>query len=81
MMTLTKPFDLVALVAALKDKGLVDAEKVVENDGIKVLFDWLNSSVQMEVASIPLLSMALPVLQVLENKVIDELDKLTAPKA
>ncbi len=72
-MTLTKAFDLQALVLALKAKGVADVEKLIEQDVLAVVFDWLNSSVQAEVASMPLLAVALPVLSILEEKALAEL--------
>jgi len=75
-MNLTKAFDAQALVQALKDKGLADAEKLIEADVLSVLFDWLNSSVAIEVASVPLLAVAVPVLSILESKAIAELQSL-----
>ncbi len=77
-MTLTKAFDTQALVTALKAKGLADAEKMIEQDVLSVLFDWLNSSVEIEVASVPLLAVAMPVLSILESKAIAELQSLEA---
>ncbi len=77
-MTLTKAFDSSALIEALKAKGLADAEKLIEQDVLAVLFDWLNSSVEIEVASIPLLAVALPVLSLLEAKAVSELKALAS---
>ncbi len=77
-MTLAKAFDPAALVLALKEKGLADAEKLIETDVLAVLFDWLNSSVAIEVASVPLLAVAIPVLGILEEKAIAEFKALVA---
>ncbi len=77
-MTLTKAFDAQALVQALKEKGLADVEKLVEEDVLAVFFDWLNMSVQIEVASMPLLAVALPVLEIIETKVVAELKVLAS---
>ncbi len=77
-MTLTKAFDAQALVDALKAKGLADVEKLIEDDVLAVLFDWLNMSVQIEVASMPLLAVALPVLEIIESKSMAELKLLAS---
>jgi hypothetical protein len=74
-MNLQKPFDLQALVEALKAKAIPEAEKFVTKDGLPVLFDWLNSSVKLESASNPLLAMAVPVIEVLESKALDAIEK------
>lgn len=66
-MTLSKPFDGSALLSSLKAAGIADAEKII-NDALPVIFDWLNSSVTLEAANIPLLAVATPVLEVLESK-------------
>ncbi len=75
-MNLTKAFDAQALVEALKAKGLADAEKLIEADVLSVLFDWLNSSVAIEVSAVPLLAVAVPVLSILEEKAVAELKVL-----
>ncbi len=75
-MNLAKAFDAQALVQALKDKGLADAEKLIEQDVLSVLFDWLNSSVAIEVAAVPLLAVAVPVLSILEAKALAEIQTL-----
>lgn len=67
-MTLAKAFDPSALIAALKAKGIQDAEQLV-NDELPVIFDWLNSSVAIEATTIPLLAMAAPFLTEIEAKV------------
>ncbi len=74
-MTLSKAFDPAALALALKKAGIADAEKLV-NDELPILFDWLNSSVAMEVAAIPLLAVAVPVLTILEQKALDAVKKV-----
>ncbi len=79
-MNLTKAFDGQALINALKEKGIQDAEKLIEDDLLKTLFDWLNASVVIESADNPLLVMAVPVLQMLEGKVLSELKALLESK-
>lgn len=71
-MTLTKAFDPTALVAALKAAGIADAEKLV-NDAVPVIFDWLNTSIAMEVPS-PFGVIATTVLTELESKATDALN-------
>ncbi len=77
-MTLTKAFDAQALIEEMKSKGFPDLEKLIEEDALAVLFDWLNLSVQIEVASMPLLAVALPVLELLEAKAMDEIKSLAS---
>ncbi len=79
-MNLSKAFDGQALLQALKEKGLADAEKLLEDDILKVLFDWLNASVLLESADHPLYVMAVPVLQILEDKALSQIKLLLESK-
>lgn len=74
-MDLQKPFDAQALISALKAAGITDAEKLV-NDELGIVFDWLNSSVALEVKSIPLLAVAIPVINELEAKALAAIKKV-----
>jgi hypothetical protein len=75
-MQLNKAFDPAALATALKDKGIQDAEKLV-NDALPVVFDWLNTSVGMVVPS-PYNVIATGVLADLEAKATAALTGLEA---
>jgi hypothetical protein len=70
--TLTKAFDPTALMTALKAQGIADAEKLV-NDSLPVIFDWLNTSIAMDVPS-PFGVIASTVLTELESKATDALN-------
>lgn len=78
-MQLTKAFDPQALIAALKAKGIADAEQLV-NDELPVVFDWLNTSVGM-VAPAPYGTIAQGVLVDLEQKAMAEIQALEAKVA
>lgn len=82
-MQLTKAFDPMALIAALKAKGIQGAEQLV-NDELPVIFDWLNSSVSMVVPA-PYGMIATGVLTDLEAKAQAEIQaleqKITPPAA
>lgn len=75
-MQLSKAFDPVALISALKTAGIADAEKLV-NDELPIVFDWLNSSVAM-VAPAPYGMIANGVLTDLEAKAMAEIQALEA---
>ena len=75
-MTLTKAFDPSALIAALKTEGIADAEKLV-NDLLPIVFDWLNTSVAMEIPA-PYNVVAGGVLSDLETKALAALNVLEA---
>jgi len=77
-MQLSKAFDPVALIAALKTAGLVDAEKVI-SDLLPVTFDWLNSSIAMEAGVYG--GFVIPVLGLLEQKAMEQITSLEAPAA
>lgn len=76
-MQLSKAFDPTALVAALKAKGLVDAEAMVNADVLPTFFDWLNSSVSMDVPA-PYGTIATRILSDLESKALAEIAALEA---
>ena len=75
-MTLTKAFDPSALVAALKSAGVADAEKLV-NDSLPVVFDWLNTSVSMDIPA-PYGLIVSTVLSELETKALAALNAAEA---
>lgn len=74
-MQLSKPFDPLPLIAAMKAAGIPDAEKLV-NDQVAIVLDWVNSSVDLETQKIPLLSLAVPALKSLEQKALDALKEV-----
>lgn len=49
--TLTTAWDLKALASALEAIGVPDGEKFV-NDGLPVLFDWINSSLALNASAL-----------------------------
>lgn len=65
-MTLSKPFDVQALVQALKTAGLPDVEKMIEKDVVAVLVDWLQSSCNAQgglfTIAVPLLAEIQPII-------------------
>lgn len=67
-MQLSKAFDPTALITALKTAGIADAEKLVNADVLPTFFDWLNSSVSMEVG--PYAVIVTGVLTELETKAV-----------
>lgn len=74
-MQLQKAFDPSPLIAALKEKGIKDAEQLV-NDELPVIFDWLNSSVAIEAAKIPFAGQIAPlVLTELETLAVTKLQE------
>jgi hypothetical protein len=75
-MQLQKAFDPQALIKALEEKGIKDAEQLV-NDELPILFDWLNSSVGM-IAPAPYGAIAQTVLGNLEQKALDEIKAFEA---
>lgn len=75
-MTLTKAFDPSALVAALKSAGVADAEKLV-NDSLPIVFDWLNTSVSMDIPA-PYGLIVSTVLSELETKALAALNAAEA---
>lgn len=75
-MTLTKAFDPSALVAALKSAGVADAEKLV-NDSLPIVFDWLNTSVSMDIPA-PYGLIVSTVLSELETKALAALNAVEA---
>lgn len=75
-MTLTKAFDPSALVAALKSAGVTDAEKLV-NDSLPIVFDWLNTSVSMDIPA-PYGLIVSTVLSELETKALAALNAAEA---
>lgn len=72
-MKLEKAFDPAALISALKAAGIADAEKLV-NDELPVFFDWLNSSIAMEVG--PYAPILTPILGILEQRATEEILKV-----
>ncbi len=70
-MELAKAFDGMALIEALKAKGIADAEKILTSDIIPVIFDWLNSSVPLEWPNNPYSGVALTALRALEQKILE----------
>jgi hypothetical protein len=75
-MTLTKAFDPSALVTALEAAGIADAKKLV-GDCLPIVFDWLNTSVAMEIPA-PYNVVAGGVLSDLETKALAALNVLEA---
>ncbi len=75
-MTLAKAFDPAALVESLKTAGIADAEKLV-NDALPIVFQWLNTSVSMDVPGALGLGAA-EVMSLVESKVLAELNALEA---
>lgn len=76
-MTLTKAWDTSVLLAALKAKGMPEADGLAKGV-VGVVFDWLESSLAFLATSQPLWAIAEPILAQIQPQVDAELDKLAA---
>ena len=74
-MELQKAWDKDALVADLKAKGLVDAEKLLK-DFVGSFLDWTVSSAALEAASQPLFALVPAVVSAVKPAIDAELDKI-----
>lgn len=79
-MEMQKPYDVEALKAALKAKGIENAERVIR-DVVEVSCDWLRSSMAMSKEGIVghLDDLAIPVVNSFEKIVNSKLEALNPP--